>query len=264
MNKPFFSIITCTLNSDQYINKNIQSVRSQCFKNYEHIIIDGYSKDLTMDIINRYRFADNQKVIVKKQKPKGVTAAFNKGIGVSKGKYVIHLNSDDYLYDNNVLNDVYIYLKKNTHLDWIFGKVVVRTKKGVKIGTIPHFNFMGKYGKFILRMINVVPHQSVFIKKDIFNKFGLFDRNIKYLPDYEYWLRICNKTKWEFLDRVIAVFIARHNSVSMSERNMVKNKIETIKYHTKYCSSFESILFQIINYNFIIKTIRKLRNNFVL
>ena len=87
-----FTIITVTLNSEKSIQKTINSINKQTFKNFEYIIIDGGSSDETIKVI--------KKIIKKKyklisEKDSGIYNAMNKGIKMSKGKYVAFLNSDD-------------------------------------------------------------------------------------------------------------------------------------------------------------------------
>lgn len=87
MKRPFFSIITCTYNSEKFLQENIDSVKSQTFKDYEHIFIDGYSTDDTNKIINKYILIDRRSKIFK-YPPKGISNAFNLGIKKSLGKYL--------------------------------------------------------------------------------------------------------------------------------------------------------------------------------
>ena len=102
-----FTIITVTLNSEKSIQKTINSINKQTFKNFEYIIIDGGSSDETIKVI--------KKIIKKKyklisEKDSGIYNAMNKGIKMSKGKYVAFLNSDDW-FNNNTLLDMSIFIK---------------------------------------------------------------------------------------------------------------------------------------------------------
>ena len=118
ISKPLFSIITCTLNSEQSIARNINSVSNQTFKNHEHIFIDGNSRDKTLKIINKYKRQNPSSIKLFKAKPQGISHAMNLGILNAGGKYIIHLHSDDYFYDNKVLEDVNKYLIKSPDLDF--------------------------------------------------------------------------------------------------------------------------------------------------
>lgn len=94
MNKPLFSIITCTYNSQKFIKKNLESVKAQIFMDYEQIIIEGQSSDKTVEIVKSFQ-KNNPKIKLFSYPAKGISDAFNKGIKHSKGKYLFFLNSDD-------------------------------------------------------------------------------------------------------------------------------------------------------------------------
>jgi glycosyltransferase involved in cell wall biosynthesis len=222
-----FSIITCTYNSAQFLKRNIDSVKSQNYKNFEHIFIDGFSTDGTLDMLEEYRKLFPDKVKIFKYKAKGISNAMNLGIKHSSGDYLIHLHSDDSLYDNSVLSDVNNYLSSN-NFDWIYGKILIRNENFSKVGFYPNKSIFLKKGnsfikKYILKFINFIPHQSVFIKKDVFNKFGLFDENLKSAMDPDLWLRIKDKTNWIFFDRVISNYSVRKDAQSSGKKNKKEN-----------------------------------------
>ena len=93
-NRPKFSIITVTKDSQKYLEKNILSVQNQSFKNLEHIIVDGNSKDKTKSILRKYK--TNLKII--SENDNGLYDAMNKGIKLAQGDIIGILNSDDYYY----------------------------------------------------------------------------------------------------------------------------------------------------------------------
>ena len=91
---PLVSIITVTLNSERYLEDTLESIQKQTMKNYEHIIIDGGSKDSTLDIIKKHSKKISYWV---SESDKGIYDAFNKGLLLAKGKYIGFVNSDDLL-----------------------------------------------------------------------------------------------------------------------------------------------------------------------
>ena len=110
--KPLFSIITVVYNNQKYLEETIQSVLGQSFKNYEYIIIDGGSKDNTLDVIKKYEQYIDYWI---SEKDKGIYDAFNKGMSLCKGDYIGIVNSDD-VYEKNALEIIYRYLEKDKHL----------------------------------------------------------------------------------------------------------------------------------------------------
>lgn len=96
----YFSIITVCLNSEKTIETTIKSVLAQTYTDFEYIIIDGKSSDKTLNIINRYK---DPRIKIISEKDKGLFDAMNKGISLSKGKWIHILNSDDYYYSKDSL-----------------------------------------------------------------------------------------------------------------------------------------------------------------
>jgi len=243
---PKLSVITCTFNSAKFLERNIKSVYNQKFKNFEHIFIDGFSTDGTLKIIEKYKskFPDNVKIF--KYKAKGISNAMNLGIKHSSGEYLIHLHSDDSFYDNLVLTDVNSYLNNN-NFDWIYGKRLIRNEDFSKVGFHPNKSIFLKKNnnfipKYILKFINFIPHQSVFIKKEVFNKFGLFDENLKSSMDPDLWLRIKDKTNWIYFDRVISNYCLRKGAQSSGKKNKIENKKNRKIVKKRYLNKIEMIL----------------------
>lgn len=175
------TIITVTKNSERHLKKNIESVLSQRYKNYEHIIVDGNSSDNTVKIIKSY----NKKIrYIRNRNDKGLYHAMNVGIDNSKGDIIGILNSDD-IYFKNTLNIVNKYFNKYKDLDFLFGSVY---KHKLLYGFNPwKINF--SFGFYSTHSV------GFFIKKKAQKKIGLYNLNYKYSADYDLFLRMIKKYK---------------------------------------------------------------------
>ena len=118
MEKNKISIITVVKNSSKTIEKTIQSLLSQKYKNVEYLVIDGNSTDGTLEILNKYR--ENISLLISEE-DKGIWDAMNKGVSLATGDIIGFLNSDDTYYENslNIVNDYF----KNNKIDFLFGSV---------------------------------------------------------------------------------------------------------------------------------------------
>ena len=185
--KPLFSIITVVYNNQKYLEETIQSVLSQSFKNYEYIIIDGGSKDNTLDIIKKYEQYIDYWI---SEKDKGIYDAFNKGMSLCKGDYIGIINSDD-VYEKNALEIIYKYLEKDKYkkLDFIFGSV--RKHWGVLHGYKPRkiYYSWGFYSSH---------STGFFLKRESAKIIGLYNLKYKYHADYDYFYRMIVKKKNEW------------------------------------------------------------------
>lgn len=245
-NKIFFSIITCTYNADEYLKNNVQSVEQQTFKNYEHLFIDAFSKDKTVSIIKNYQKRDIRAKL-SQSKAKGIANAMNLGIKHAKGKYLIHLHADDLFHDKSVLSDVHNFLSLHPQYDWIYGQISV-FKNSTSLGYVfPGFKpFQLSWG-YLLKFVDFIPHQAVFIKKSVFGKFGGFDEFNPSAMDYDLWLRIRNVTKWKYYNRVISNFRIHSGSKSTGLENF-ENHIKTRNgVQRRYANLFEYALIWLLN-----------------
>jgi glycosyltransferase involved in cell wall biosynthesis len=245
-----FSIITCTLNSERFIKDNIKSVEKQEFQDYEHIFIDGNSTDKTLEIIKEYQVRNKERVKIYRADPKGIANAMNVGIVKSHGEFLIHLHSDDQFFDKRVLGDIANFLRNN-QCDWIFGKEQHIRENGDEIcicfnNRLFHQSSDEPWGKTILNFVNYIRHQTVFIKRDVFNKFGFFDETIKTPIDIDFWFRIKDKTKWKYFDRVISKFRVHESSRSSGKKFANENKKEVAFVYKKYLNNYEFFLWNVV------------------
>lgn len=232
--KPFFSIITCTLNAEKYIEKNLQSVYNQTYKNFEHIIIDGKSTDSTIKIIEKFKNKPRCRIVVFVHPPKGIWNAINLGNNHANGKYILHLESDNSLYDKSVLEDVYNFLVKKSFPDWIYGKISVLKGDRENIGNFPERKIFQISSQFVLKFFNYIPQESVFMQKSLFKKYGKFSESLPTAMDYDMWLRIKDKTRWYFCDKLITRYRIHEKSItgnpSLRKRN-IENQLNVQKAH---------------------------------
>ena len=175
------SIITVTKNSEKFLSQNISSVKTQNYRNYEHIIVDGNSVDKTIDIIKKYK--GNIKLI-KNKNDKGLYHAMNVGIKRSSGDIIGILNSDD-VYFKNTLKTVNKYFNKYNNLDFLFGSVY---KHKLLFGYNPNI-INWSFGFYTTHSV------GFFIKKKSQLKVGLYNLRYNYSADYDLFLRMIKKYK---------------------------------------------------------------------
>ncbi len=182
ISEPLFSIITVVLNNEKYIEETINSVLNQSFKNFEYIIIDGGSKDNTVEIIKKYEDRVDYWV---SSKDEGIYDAFNKGMSLSYGKFIGIINSDD-IYTQDALKTIDGYIENNPAVDFFFGSV----KK--------HWGVLsGYYPKKIKYSWGFYSSHSTgfFLKRSAAEKNGLYNLKYKYHSDYDYFYRLIVKNK---------------------------------------------------------------------
>ncbi|MDH7911523.1 glycosyltransferase family 2 protein [Winogradskyella sp. SYSU M77433] len=174
-----FSIITINYNDASGLQKSMQSVICQTFKDYEYIVIDGGSNDGSTTIIENHKAKIHHSI---SEPDKGVYDAMNKGLLQASGEYVFFLNSGDLFYDKNTLKNVAKAIEVKP-TDIIYGDVIY-VNPNTKEERITDFQVekISLYQKMIC-------HQAIFCKKKVFDTLGGFNLSYKIKADYDWFLR---------------------------------------------------------------------------
>lgn len=252
-NIPLVTIITIVFNGEKYIEKTILSVLNQTYSNIEYIIIDGGSKDSTIDIIKKHEKKIDYWI---SESDKGIADAFNKGISRATGEIIGIINADDW-YE---LNTVSLIIEALNNGDVIYGNLQCwkNNKKDYLYMADHHF----------LKYEMSINHPTVFVKKKIYEKFGMFSADYKIAMDYEFFLRLlCNDVKFYYLNQVLANmrlegissknFINGFSEVRRAKSKHLKKSILNYFYFIKQV--FTTIFPQIMNklgFSFIVKFYR--------
>jgi len=186
---PKISIITVAFNSQSTIKHTIDSVANQDYKNKEYILIDGASKDWTLDIIN---FKKDKIDYFVSEDDNGIYDAMNKGIKAATGDIIGILNSDDFYPKNSVLSKVAEVFVR-TNCDCLYGDLVY-----VKTADARQIVRYWKSGEFNRKKLNkgwMLPHPTFFVKKEVYEKYGLYNIKLKNAADYEMILRLLYRHK---------------------------------------------------------------------
>ena len=247
---PLFSIITVVYNGEKYLEKTIESVIKQKFKNFEYIVIDGGSTDNSVKIIEKFEKKIDYWV---SEKDRGIYDAFNKGMRVSKGKFIGFINSDD-IYNKNALKIISNYIEKNQQTDFIFGSV--KKHWGVLYGYKPH-KIKYSWGFYSSHST------GFFIKRKVAEKVGFYNIKYKYHADYDYFYRLIVKNKMKGIstkkNEIVGVFRRGGFSSKISFWKKLKEDIRIrydngqniflliLIFSNKFLRNIDQILKNIIN-----------------
>lgn len=247
------SIITVNLNNSKGLIKTIKSVLSQTYKDFEYIIIDGGSTDESVKVIQSFTdipqgvyhtpgsmpIGHPQLLSVPcspsslafelsywlSEPDYGVYQAMNKGIRISKGNYLLFLNSGDYLVNETVLEDVF---STSHNASFLLGRCNVSDNGFVVHTIIPPskvtFGFLYFAG---------LAHQSTFIKREMFLKYGYYREDFRYNSDIEFWYRtiILNCCSTETLTTIISDYNKDGISSKESKSDGYLNELAVIYSH---------------------------------
>lgn len=222
------SLITVTYNSGDTLSSTFQSVLAQTHRDIEYIIVDGTSKDNTVDIIKEYEPKFNGCLKWVSEPDKGIYDAMNKGIRMATGDIIGILNSDDLLMDNNVLKEIALAFDDET--DAIYGNLyfvrqddinrIVRVWKGS-----PYKSFTKGWHP---------AHPTFYVRREVYEKYGTFDISFDVSADFELMLRLIEKChiRTKYLDRYMVKMRVGGESTG-SIKNILKGNKNIMKAFRK-------------------------------
>lgn len=179
------SLITVTYNSDKTLRDTINSVLAQTYKDFEYILVDGLSKDKTVDIIREYepQFAGRMKWI--SEKDSGLYDAMNKGIRMATGDVVGILNSDDFFTSNDVIEKVVAGFTQDT--DAVYGDIHFVNPDNLQ--RCVRYYSSKIFKRSLMKMGFIPAHPSFYCRKECFEKFGYYKTDYKIAADFDLLLR---------------------------------------------------------------------------
>lgn len=223
------SIITVTFNSAKTLEDTILSVMHQDYDEIEHIIVDGGSVDGTLDIIRKY---EDQISCFISEPDKGIYDAMNKGIALASGDIIGTLNSDDVYAGDTVISDVTEILKVNSEVDILYADLwFVKNNDITKI--VRRFR-SSQFHPSLLTYGIAPAHPTMFVKRRIFEKFGLYKTDYKISADFEFIARIFYQTNVNYYYYPKVIIKMRMGGIStkgwqsliLSNREMLKACVE--------------------------------------
>jgi glycosyltransferase involved in cell wall biosynthesis len=222
-----FSIITPVFNGERFIEETIHSV-FECTGgiNFEYIVIDDGSTDKTIEILQKY----SGRIEVISQKNTGEAGAVNLGLKIAKGKYCLVLSSDDLLIGRGLFVDALREFNGNTKLvvaypDWQIIDSDGVVQQDIRVKDFSKFELIGKF--------NCLPGPGSIFRRDIAVKIGGRNTALKFVSDYDFWLRMSEMGDFERLVGFYAKWRNHDDSTSIASRGkqMSDERINVIYNH---------------------------------
>jgi glycosyltransferase involved in cell wall biosynthesis len=189
------SIITINYNDSSGLESTIQSVIKQSYLDLEYIVIDGNGKDNSKEIIEEYA---SQITYWTSEPDTGIYNAMNKGIRKSKGEYLLFLNSGDTLRSDTIIEEVAELIKDN--VDIYYGSLAIQQNGKETIREYPvelTFNYFFYMGH--------LPHPASFIKRSLFDTFGLYKEKFKIVADWDFYVNAICKFQCSYKNLLIVI-----------------------------------------------------------
>ena len=193
------SIITATYNSAQTLADTMASLEAQTYSDIEYIVIDGASKDATLEVVKQY---STRVTRIISEPDKGIYDALNKGVAAATGDIIGFLHSDDLLAYPDAVADVVAQFN-SSHCQAVYGDLEYVSK--TDISKVIRLWKSGDYTKQKLQLGWMPPHPTFYMKRELYEKFGGFDLNFRIAADYDSLLRYlwCNNVSLSYVPKVL-------------------------------------------------------------
>lgn len=219
------SIITVTLNSKSVLSDCLDSVANQSHNNIEHIVIDGGSTDGTLTLLNSRR---KNLAIVISEPDNGIYDAMNKGLALAKGEIVGILNSDDFYANDQVISNIIKMFTKDPSLEACYADLIYVDR--YKTSKIIRYFKSSKFKQGLFSKGWSPPHPTFFVRRSVYEKFGLFNLNYRIASDIDLMTRFLeiHKIKTKYVPE-IWVKMRMGGTTNKSLKNIYKQNREILK-----------------------------------
>ena len=198
---PKVSVVLPAYNGEKFIGKAVESALSQTYNDFELIVVNDGSKDGTAQVLSGF----GAKIKVISQANSGIAKARNVGIEASRGQYIAFLDQDDFWLPEKLEKQMVLF-EKDKEVGMTYTDTYVITDDNAKIRSFklqkPHRGMVIEE----LFMNNFISTSSVIVKKECFEKAGLFDDSLSPVLDYDRWLNIAVSYKVDYIDIPLVMF----------------------------------------------------------
>lgn len=245
-NQPKVSVILPTYNRADILGRSISSVLDQTFHDLELIVVDDASTDNTKEVVES--FEDNRIHYITHNINKGAASAMNTGINDSNGCFVSIQNSDDFWLPEKIENEVNAFARSDSKIGVVYSKLCqVQNNRRVYV---PGFKVKKKEGNIHDELLNgnFITGLSL-IRKECFEKVGLYDENLPGLEDWELYIRISKYYDFRYIDKTLIIAELSQDSLSVKPSIFINSTKMILKKHNKKFK--ENSIAAGLNYGFI-------------
>lgn len=214
---PRLTVITVAYNSEPTIEQTILSVAAQTATGVEYVLVDGGSKDGTMEVVHRHAKHIHRWT---SEPDSGIYDAMNKGIALARGEWLLFLNSDDYLSDANSLER--LLLATDASVSIVAGRTLIKYAE--------HERLFRPARRFGLELQLPFMHPSAIVRRSAFESFGSFDTRYSLAADCDFFLRLISRGhKYRCISDVVTVM----RDGGASQRGFVRGRIEYMQAYQR-------------------------------
>ena len=249
MNEPLISIVMSVYNSEEYLDEAINSILNQTYTKFEFIIINDGSRDGSLDIIKKYLKRDKRIILVDNKINKGLVYSLNKGLDISKGKYIVRMDADDISLRERLEKQVN-FMEQNSEITMSGTAAFVFKGNNRKVNKKLSVPTEVSKVKSKLFFENCFIHPTVIMRRDHICKYKLKYDDVKGAEDIALWIKMSKlNLKLDNINIPLLYYRLSKNSITSNENKNIENRYNVFK-------KYRSIQFEILGIEKIEKNLR--------
>jgi glycosyltransferase involved in cell wall biosynthesis len=197
---PLFSLIVPTLNVESTIRPCLASIAGQTFSDYQVVLVDGGSTDKTLEVLATFRPTLGPRLLLQAGTDDGVYDAMNRGVGLACGEWLLFLGADDVLHGEDTLEKVAAFIRADSPADLVYGDVVMSSNEE---------RYGGEFDLDRLLLEENLCHQSVFYRRELFERLGPYNLRYRIWADWDFNIRCFENP----------ALVARHMDIVVADYN---------------------------------------------
>lgn len=237
MSEPLVSVTVCTFNAEKYVQRAINSIQEQTYRNIEIVVVDDGSTDRTLEILLKMQSLD-QRISVFPRDHKGLAAARTLAFDRCRGDWIAIIDADDFCYPTRIEEQLKWALS-HPQAGFVFCNTDYINEDGTIVGqhlsrfTLPQYMNKSVAANLLLQKGCFVDTESVFIHRDIYQKCRPFDSSLRYACDYDFFVRVGLHTDFTFISKSLAAWRI-HSSQMTNYYSVATKDFEEIRIFAKY------------------------------
>lgn len=235
MGTPTVSVVIPAYNAEKYIAETLDSVMAQTFTDFEALIVDDGSKDGTVSIAERYVASHPERIRLIRKPNGGPSSARNAGIKAARGAFIAFNDADDLWLPEKLEKQMTFFgtLPDNVGLTYTDARSFDDEGLWILPSGLDQYRRLGSDAYLKLLQNNVIPNCSVIVRRECFDKAGMYDQSPDIIEDYDMWLRIARQFEIDCIDDVLSVYREHHGGRSKQIEVTLLRMEKTLEKHLR-------------------------------
>jgi len=225
------SVIIPTYNRDRFISRAILSVISQTYRDFELIIVDDASTDNTTEVVSKFR--DERICYIQQSLNRGASATRNEGIKLANGSLITFLDDDDEWLPEKLEKQINKFKKVSSKVGLVYSGSELIDGKDNSFLMSHAPKYKGNVSQHLLLGPTICGSHTALIKKECFEKVGMFDETLKSCQDWDMWKRISDYYDFDFVPENLSRTYIHQNQISCDFSSLIPGRTKMIEKHIK-------------------------------